>query len=104
MEALKLLKKNRTTEERAEKYVERIKNSLNIRIITNLTERIEKIADDIYDLENFNLSTDLNKGEIQLTKEECEDRFIQIIDLNYTKKLLELELKAKKEIFTHYFE
>ena len=104
MEALKLLKKNRTTEERAEKYVERIKNSLNIRIITNLTERIEKIADDIYDLENFNLSTDLNKGEIQLTKEECEDRFIKIIELNYTKKLLELELKAKKEIFTHYFE
>ena len=104
MEALKLLKKNRTTEERAEKYVERIKNSLNIKIITNLTERIEKIADNIYDLENFNLSTDLNKGEIQLTKEECEDRFIKIIELNYTKKLLELELKAKKEIFTHYFE
>lgn len=104
MEALKLLKKNRTTEERAEKYVERIKNSLSIKIITNLTERIEKIADNIYDLENFNLSTDLNKGEIQLTKEECEDRFIKIIELNYTKKLLELELKAKKEIFTHYFE
>ena len=104
MEALKLLKKNRTTEERAEKYVERIKNSLNTKIITNLTERIEKIADNIYDLENFNLSIDLNKGEIQLTKEECEDRFIKIIELNYTKKLLELELKAKKEIFTHYFE
>ena len=104
MEALKLLKKNRTTEERAEKYTERIKSSLTIKIINNLEERIEKIADNIYDLENFNLSTDLNKGGNQLTKEECEDRFIKIIDLNYTKKLLELELKVKKEIFTHYFE
>ncbi len=104
MEALKLLKKNRTTEERAEKYTERIKSSLTIKILTNLEEKIEKIADNIYDLENFNLSTDLNKGEIQLTKEECEDRFIKIIELNYAKKLLELELKAKKEIFTHYFE
>ena len=57
MEALKLLKKNRTTEERAEKYTERIKSSLTIKIITNLEEKIEKIADNIYDLENFNLST-----------------------------------------------
>lgn len=101
--ALTLLRTNKTVNERAEKYTERIRKSLSLKIIDSLKEKIEKIDDKIFDLENFSLETNLNKGMKQLTKEDCEARFEEIIDLSFNKKVLELELAAKQEAFDAYF-
>ena len=102
--ALTLLETNKTVKERAGKYVERIKKSISLEVIDTLKEKIEKIDDQIFDLENFSLETNLNKGLKQLTKEDCENRFKEIINLEYKKKLLSLELEAKTQAFNKYFD
>lgn len=101
--ALGMLQKNKTVKERAEKYVGRIKKSLDISKIQSLEEKIERLYDKIFDLENFSLETNLNKGMEQLTKEDCEKRFSEIIDLSFEKALLERELEIKKEVFISLF-
>lgn len=101
--AQQLLSSVKPVNERAEKYAERIKKSLSIKIIDGLQERIEKLDDKIFDLENFSLETDLNKGMKQLTKEDCEKRFEQIIELKFEKFLLDRELLVKKSAFDELF-
>lgn len=101
--AHKLLASVKSVTERADKYADRIKKSLSISIIDNLQERIEKIDDKIFDLENFALETNLNKGMVQLTKEDCEKRFAQIIELKFEQSLLQAELNAKKAAFDELF-
>lgn len=98
-----LLASMKSVAERADKYADRIKKSLSISIIDNLQERIEKIDDKIFDLENFALETNLNKGMVQLTKEDCEKRFASIIDLKFEQSLLQAELDAKKVAFDELF-
>lgn len=104
MKALDLLKTAKSVEARADKYAARIKSSLNIEMILPLKEKIEKIDDEIFDLENFSLDTNLNKGQKLMTKEDCEERFRKIINLNYQKEMLTLELKAKEKAFNTLFE
>jgi hypothetical protein len=50
------------------------------------------------------LETDLNKGYQQMTKESVEQRFKKVIDIEYKLKLVSLELNAKQESFSKYFE
>lgn len=98
-----LLKNNKSVIERADKYTERISKTLEIEILDNLEEQIEKINDEIFDLENMSLETNLNKGIRTLTKEDIEDRFRKIIHLSYRKDLLSAELKSKRATFDFYF-
>lgn len=103
VKALDLLKTNKTVAERAEKYVSRIGESLKIKMIVPLKEQIAKIEDEIFDLENFSLDTNLNKGLKQMTKEDCEQRFETIIQKTFEKEILELELRTKTEKFEELF-
>lgn len=91
-----LLKNNKSVTERADKYTERISKTLEIEILDNLEEQIEEINDEIFNLENMSLETDLNKGDI-------ESRFRKIIHLSYRKNLLSAELKSKRATFDFYF-
>lgn len=50
-----LLKNNKSVTERADKYTERISKTLEIEILDRLEEKIEKINDEIFDLENMSL-------------------------------------------------
>lgn len=101
--ALELLKKAKSVDERAGKYAERIATSLKIKMILPLQEKVEAMEDKIFDLENFSLDTNLNKGQKTMTKDDCEKRFEEIINLKYEKGMLELELEAKKEAFEDLF-
>ena len=101
--ALDLLKQAKSVEQRADKYSVRIKTSLEIEMIQPLKEKIEKIEDKIFDLENFSLDTNLNKGQKLMTKEDYEDRFREIINLSYEKEMVSLELKAKEKAFNNLF-
>lgn len=98
-----LLNTNKSVKERSVKYTNRIKTTLHTKIITKLEEEIEAIDDKIFELEDFSLDTDKNAGQYKLTKEECQKRFEEMIDLEWEKTLKEAELKAKKETFINLF-
>lgn len=103
MKALELLKSNKSVSERAENYVTSVKRNIQRDVIDTLTSKKESIEDELFELTNFNLETNLNSGIQAMTKESVESRFKRIIDLEYKLKLTELELKTKQESFDKYF-
>jgi archaellum component FlaC len=103
MKALELLKTNTGVAERAENYVSSVKRNIQRDVIDALTSKKEKIDDELFELKNFSLETDANKGVIEMKREDVEKRFRKIIDLEYELKLVSLELTAKQESFEKYF-
>ena len=103
MKALELLKTNTGVAERAENYVSSVKRNIQRDVIDALTAKKEKIDDELFELKNFSLETDANKGVIEMKREDIEKRFRKIIDLEYELKLVSLELTAKQESFEKYF-
>lgn len=101
--ALDLLKSNKTVSERAENYVTSVKRNIQRDVIDSLTAKKEAMEDELFELTNFNLETDMNRGHQQMTKESVEQRFKKIIDIEYKLKLVSLELTAKQESFDKYF-
>jgi hypothetical protein len=103
MKALELLKSNKSVAERAENYATSVKRNIQRDVIDQLVAKKEGIEDELFELTNFNLETDANRGYQAMTKEAVEQRFKKIIDLEYRLKLVELELKTKQESFDKYF-
>jgi hypothetical protein len=103
MKALNLMKSSTSTDDRADSYVVTIKRNLQKKIIDTLLEQIEKIEDKKRDLQEFAMEADANRGIIALTREQCEKRFEQIIDLNYELDLVRAELKSKQASFDYFF-
>ena len=103
MKALELLNTNTGVAERADNYVSSIKRNIQRDVIDALTSKKEKIDDELFELKNFSLETDANRGVIEMKREDIEKRFRKIIDLEYELKLVSLELTAKQESFERYF-
>jgi hypothetical protein len=103
MRALDLLKSNKTVAERAENYATAVKRNIQRDVIDTLTAKKEAIEDELFELTNFNLETDANRGFQAMTKDAVESRFKKIIDLEYKLKLVVLELNTKQESFNKYF-
>lgn len=98
-----LLKKNTSVEERAEEFVVSLKRDLLRDIVEPLEVKIEKLNDKIFDLKDFSVTTDVNKGRAAITREGAKARFTEIIELEYEKTLLEKELKIKRNSYENYF-
>jgi hypothetical protein len=103
VKALDLLKSNKTVSERAENYTVSVKRNIQRDVIDSITAKKEAMEDELFELTNFNLETDVNKGFQQMTKESVEARFKKIIDIEYRLKLTNLELASKQESFDKYF-
>ena len=103
MIALDLLKKNTTSADRANNYITPIKRNIQTNVIDVLIASQEALMDKIQDLKDFSLSTDLNAGVKQLSREDCEKRFTQIINLECEYKLQEAILEIKQASFDKYF-
>lgn len=101
--ALEMLRKRKSTSERADQYLKAIKRNLEIKLIFELERKKETLEGKIFDLENFDLETDRNAGRTALTQDEAEKRFEDLITANYELELLTLELDSKKAIFNKYF-
>lgn len=101
--ALELMKANKSVEERSDAYVVSIERDLRKEMIDTLIEKQEKIADQMFELTNFTLDTDTNKGLAQMSKEVCKDRFKKIINLEYEATLIAAELKIKQASLDKYF-
>jgi len=101
--ALELLKSNKSVSERAENYIISVKRNLQRDVIDALVQRKESMEDELFELTNFNLETDVNRGYQAMTKESVEARFKKVIELEYKLRLIDLELKTKQESFDKYF-
>lgn len=103
MKALDLLKANKTLQERATEVMPRVKRDAEQLFIEFLERKIDTLKDQIADLSNFSLKTNLNEGQMGVTIEEAKKKFVMIMELEYQLKLAEKELEIKKEIFNTYF-
>ena len=103
MKALKLLQSTKTGAERASNYIESIGRNIQNNVINVLKDKKEHIQDQIFDLENFDLDTNVNMGIVALTREDCEKRFAKIIELRFELALIEVELENKQATFDEYF-
>ena len=103
MTALELLKTNKSVAERAENYVISAKRNIQKDVIDTLNSKKEGIEDELFELTNFNLETNINRGVNEMTRAEVETRFKKIIDLEYKLVLLEMEIKTKLASFNKYF-
>ena len=101
--ALDLLKSNKSVSERAENYIISVKRNLQRDIIDALVQKKEAMEDELFELTNFTLETNVNNGVQAMTKETIEARFKKVIDLEYKLKLITLELATKQESFDKYF-
>lgn len=98
-----LLNSNKSVAERASKYAKTVSKAIKTDMLDAIKRKIDNIDSKIFDLENFSLETDMNRGITALTKESVQERFEHMINLEHNKTLLELEYKSKKAAFDSYF-
>lgn len=91
------------TDERAEKYSERLAITIKKSELDSIEDMIEEKKDLILELENISLVTDNNRGVIALTKSQIEERLVKCIKLNDEIFLLEQKLKIRRKSYSHYF-
>lgn len=101
--ALLIMQTVPSVNDRAEKFVQTIKRNLQKKVLDVLIDSREKLEDKIASLKDFSLNTDLNKGLQPIGREECEQRFEEIMGLEYKLILLNEEIDAKQEIFDDLF-
>ena len=103
MKADKLLRKNKSVAERAEGFVTSIKRNIQKDVLDVLVTKLDDTNDKLFELKDFSLETNVNSGQSAMTREACEKRFKEIINLEYSKELLEREIKIKTKSFNRYF-
>lgn len=101
--ALNLLKNKQTVADRATEYLTSIEREVKRTFIEDLEAKIEGIEDRISEAKQFHLETNHNRGTVASTREECKDKFLIILELEYTLKMAKTELREKKAIFDEYF-
>ena len=101
--AFNLLDGAKSVSARASQYASRIKKSIELKIINALEEEIGALNDKIFDLEDFSLETDKNRGVEKITKEAAEQRFTDIINIKFEIDMKKAELKSKKKSFNELF-
>jgi hypothetical protein len=103
MKALELLEKSKSTKERAGSYITTIQRNIQKEVIDKLVDKLDSLKDKLFDLNNFTLDTNLNSGLKQMSREDCERNFKEIIEIEYEMYLLNQELKIKQSTFDDYF-
>jgi hypothetical protein len=101
--ALQLMEKNRSVKDRASAYFESVRRDIQRDVIDTLVAKKEKLEDELFELTNFVLDTNINAGLRTMTKEECKSRFEKIINTEFELEILSLELSSKKASFDKYF-
>lgn len=98
-----LLATIRNLEERADAIHTSLKRDLLQTEITDIERQKEKLEEEIFELENFSLVTNLNAGQLTMTREQCMARFKGIFAKRKELILLEEELTLNKEVYNYYF-
>lgn len=101
--ALSMMEKNKSVKERAQSYFESIRRNIQRDIIDKLIAKREEIEDNMFELSNFTLDTNLNAGQSRMTKDDCEKRFKDIINKEFELKMVNLEIETKQASFNRLF-
>lgn len=101
--ALKIMQENKSVEDRSLSFIVSVERSIMREIIDPLIIKKEKLEQQILDLKDFSLDTDINKGRQRVTAEDCEKRFKAIFKAEYDLELLNLEIDSMKGIYDKYF-
>ncbi len=99
----KLLSQSINVDGRAKAFTESIQRNLQKKVLDVLTEEKEKLVDDIFQAKDFTLRTDVNSGQVAVTREQAEQRFDNLMQLEYKLVFVEIELKERQAIFDKYF-
>ena len=103
MKALDIMNKAKSIADRAARFASSIKRDLQVKLLDSLKKEIETIEDRIFELSDMSLATDLNKGQRQMTQEECQKCFEELINLEYNLEMTKMKLKIKQTAFDKYF-
>ena len=103
MNALEMLRTSKTVAERADSFAKSIKRNIQRNILDPLVVKQEEIESEIFELSNFTLDTNHNRGLAAMTQKDCEDRFARLIQIRFDLDLTKLELKSKQAAFDEYF-
>lgn len=103
MKALEIMKTSQSVNERAEEFAKSIKRNIQVGVLDVIVAKIEALKDKEFELKNFTLSTDMNAGVAQMSRQECENRFKELINISFEKRMLEVELTEKQKAFDFYF-
>lgn len=103
MKALTILKKYPSVEERATTVIVSLKRDIIKTVLDPVQNKIDRLEDEIADLQNFSLQTNLNHGQAATSKAECLQRFQQIIEKKYQLDIAKKEFELKKAAFDEYF-
>lgn len=101
--AMTMLQNSKSVSERAEAFYGGIKRDINDEVIVSLEKKIEKLKEKEFELADFSLETDMNRGQRRMTQEDCTSRFRELVDVKYKISILELELKMKSAIVKELF-
>ena len=103
MKAKDLLKTNISVEKRADDFITSITRNIQKKVLDKLSEAIEKIDDQLFEKKDFSLETNVNSGTSAISRAEAEQRFTDIINLEFDKVMLAQELSIKQASFDKYF-
>jgi hypothetical protein len=103
MKALEIMKKQSSVEERASQYFASVRRDIMRSVIDPVMTKIDRLKDDIIELKNFSLDTDINKGINAISKDEVTRRFALIVEKEYLLELAKKELEIKMKSFGIYF-
>lgn len=101
--ALDLMKSRQTTSERADELIGSIEREVKRNYLEQLAANIEGLEDRLSEAKQFNLTTNHNRGQVANTREECKNKMLDILNLEYEIRLAKKEYKLKKLIFADYF-
>lgn len=104
MKAQTLLAKSQTVAQRAESFVTTIKRNIQKDVLDVLTSKREKLEDELFELQDFTLETNLNSGKAAMARESVQKSFERMIEIEYEKELLDAEIASKTKAFNLYFE
>lgn len=104
MEAKDLLLKSSAPEEVAEQFAIAAKRYVEEKVIQPLESKLAEQKERLFDLKRINIESDKNRGIEAITMDQCKERFVKIINLEYEITLTELELKQKKASYEKYFD
>lgn len=101
--ALDLLKANKSLEQRATELLPSIQREVEQKYILDLKRSMEGIEDRLADAKQINLKTNLNEGQTAHSREECKDKLLLVLELEYQLEIIKKELEIKEKIFGTYF-
>ena len=89
--------------DRAKSFNESIKDHLKTNILDPCRSKITTLEDEKFELSNFTMDTNLNSGNLAVTREDTKKRYERIMRINHELKLLNLELESYQETYNEWF-